>query len=192
MLRGKVDGLGGVLAALDDVEKKAARKGIRRGVTDGAQAVTRAAKANAPVDTKALKKALGYRVKSYRGGAAVVGVVGARRDQPGKPARFRLKVGTRRTKSGEVVDVYADRANYVHLVEFGARPHALGKGSSLTRAGRTASAGTGQSGAMHPGARPRPFLRPAYHANKAGVTAGIVRRVQQEIDKLARHGRGRR
>ena len=195
MLRAKLDGLAGMLGVLDDVEKKAARKGIRRGITDGSRAVLQAARANVPEDTKSLKKALGYRVRSYRGGVSVVGVVGARRDVKGdKKQRFRFKVGERTKADGTKADVYAVPANYVHLVEFGTQPHALGKGSSLLRVkrGRVTRRGAGQHGAMHPGARPQPFLRPAYHSTKGQVTAAVVRRVGEEIDNLARQHRGRR
>lgn len=63
---------------------------------------------------------------------------------------------------------------YAHLVEFGAREHAIGQGSKLERRtrrrGQAAVIGPGQqTGRKHPGARRNPFLRPAFDATKTQV-----------------------
>jgi HK97 gp10 family phage protein len=178
-LKARLTGLNDIVRALDDIEKKAARKGIRKGINDGTKLLVQSARAYVPVDTKALKKAIGRRVKGYRSGKFVIGVVGARMDSPRKPKKFAKEV----VRRGERKTQYVVPAYYAHLVEFGTQPHHIGKGSSIRQSRR--------SGRMHPGARPKPFLRPAWDEQGAAAQALIRQRVKEAIRELANKARGR-
>jgi HK97 gp10 family phage protein len=99
---------------------------------------------------------------------------------------------TLRGKSTKVVP-----SNYVHLVEFGTRPHSLGKGARAKRKaskwGRERAAKPAKAGAAgnkHPGAKAKPFLRPAMRAAKkeAGQVAleRLGKEIQKEIERQAK------
>lgn len=80
----------------------------------------------------------------------------------------------------------SSRSN-AHLVEFGTRPHAVGKGSILEVFKRS-KAVKKQVGPMHPGSRPQPFMRPAFDTKKfeaVRVIADVTRReLGVELAKL--------
>jgi hypothetical protein len=59
-------------------QKKRATKAARKGVTYGNKILVRAAKRRTPVETKALQKNLGQKVKQYHKGIVVIGIVGPR------------------------------------------------------------------------------------------------------------------
>lgn len=70
-------------------------------------------------------------------------------------------------------------AFYAKFVEFGTAPHAVGKGSDLTRAsGRPGK----QTGGLHPGARAKPFLFPALEAQHDAVIEQVTGSVQSAIE----------
>lgn len=81
------------------LEKNAAKKVARKIVTAGAKVLVRAVKDAVPTASGALRKAIGQKVKVYRGSA--VGVVGAR-------AGF-------------------DADKYAHFPNVGTRPHKIGR-----------------------------------------------------------------
>jgi HK97 gp10 family phage protein len=84
------------------------RRVVRRPLTAALTPINKAAKREAPKDTKALSKSIGKRVKVYRGG--VFGAVGPRTDERYTVTDDR---GRRRVPS-----------RYAHLVEFGTRNRA--------------------------------------------------------------------
>jgi HK97 gp10 family phage protein len=61
-----------------NTRKKLLTKAARKGVTAANKILVRAAKAKAPTATKALRKNLGQKVKQYRKGTVVLGIVGPR------------------------------------------------------------------------------------------------------------------
>ncbi len=158
-------GFANAAQAIVDLERRAGRKAVKQGVNDATKIVLAAAKAGVPVDTAALKKSLGRKVVSRE--TAAIGVVGARKDAKGRPAKFRRTVRRRHRGKDEVVDP----AKYVFLVERGTRPHAVGKGDSLTR-GKKA-----QSGKSHPGTQGSYFMTRAWVATEAAARAAVVARV---------------
>lgn len=167
----------------------------------GGKVVQRAAKPLAPrrKGSGALRRSLGVKAKrGTRGKTISYAVVGPRKsvrktitlngnkafidatDKSGKATRKAIIVGGRQVT---VVPAF-----YAHLVEKGTRPHSLGRGSLLARRGK---GGAGQgAGKRHPGARPRPFLGPAYEGSKDAVRAVMLRtaadEVQKELVKAAR------
>ena len=161
LLRAKPRGFDAAAAAVTTLATKTVRKGLRKGVTAASKVLLAAARAGVPEDTKSLKKALGRVVRGYQGGANVAALVGARRDAPGKPAKFRRVV----VRAGSKRQTVANPANYVLLVEKGTKPHALGKGSR--RVARRPGGKTIQTGRVHPGAAANPFLKRAMDASRA-------------------------
>ena len=176
-IRGKLDGLDAAIQAVADFDAKAARKAARAGVDDATKIVLAAVKGKVPTDTKALKKSLGRKVKTYKRGAVVYGVVGPRRDAAGKPAKFR----TERVRKGRKQAAVVNPANYAHLVEFGTRPHPIGIRASKAKGKRT--------GANHPGAAPKPFMRPGYAESKGPAAAAVKKRLA-DAAKAYRPGKG--
>lgn len=187
-LKTNLAGLADVYKALDDLGKVAAPEGIRKGLGDATRTLLGSAKAKVPTDTKSLKKALGRVVRKFKVGRGYHGVVGARMDAPpkrgrkAKAARFTHK----KAQKGYQKERAVVPANYVHLVEFGTQPHAVSGGAEVGRRGKPT---VGQAGKPHPGARPQPFLRPAYDEVKGDVLALIKARVRDEIHALAAKAR---
>lgn len=142
-----------------------------KGARAGAKVVQRAGKSAAPKrrGSGALKQSLGVKAaKGKRGKTLAYAVVG-----PRKKFRKTVTVGGRTTT--------AVPAFYAHLVEKGIRPHSLKKGSLLARRNKKA---VGQGvGRQHPGAKPRPFLGPAYESNKGVIRDVMLRTMAEEITK---------
>jgi hypothetical protein len=167
--KAQVSGAVTAVKNVPSVVKKAARKGMNQAT----KRVLAEAKANVPEDTKALKKALGRKVKVYQ--QAVIGVIGARRDVKGKPRKYAREVrrGGRRRKLEMVVP-----ANYLLLVERGTRPHAVGKGSSLSRGEKS------QTGSTHPGTKARPFMLRSWLRSEDEAKRLVLAEVPLELARL--------
>jgi HK97 gp10 family phage protein len=177
-LRFKTKGVPELIKALREADKKIAKRAMNKSVREATKPILKDAKAGVAVDTKTLKKALGTKVKVYKGGAGAVGLVGIRKDKKGKPVKHKRKVGT--NSKGE--DVYRDPVKYAHMVEFGTKPHTVAKGDMLARKGRKHR--ERQIGKKHPGAKPQPFLRPALDKNKGQVKATMVRVLKTALDEV--------
>ncbi len=184
----RITGLDAAIEALRSLDRVIARKAVKDGVGDWAKATLAIAKenlkANRSIDTRTLLKSLGWKVKTYTskkdGSKVVFGVIGPRRDRKGKPAKFRRVVVRRGSKKQS----QAWPENYARLVEYGTDPHAIGSGDTLGKA--KSKKKRRQTGRLHPGGAPKPFLRPAADATK-GLAAGMVaRRIDTAIKALQR------
>jgi HK97 gp10 family phage protein len=181
-----VEGVPELLGRLRAFDRRYARKNLRRGIELAARLVLRTARAFAlgPRDTGSLRKSLGVKIRSYRGGESIVGIVGARKDTGKDVARGRIR-HTRTVTGGRGAVRKIVPANYVHFVELGTRPHALGKGSTLDRMRRGKLVrGKGQFGRRHPGSPARPFLKPAYQANKSAIETTIRGQLLKAIEEV--------
>lgn len=166
-----------VAAALKALGPKLARGPGRRGITKAVQGLTKRAKANVPVETKTLEKSLGTKVKAFRDWTGYYGLVGARKDaraKPGKPVKPRFSRYVMRP-SKRAVDKWgwAVPHKYLHLVEFGTRPHAVGAGSSLKKGI--------QRGPRHPGARKNPFLEKTITDGRAEAVAAVAGELKKAL-----------
>jgi HK97 gp10 family phage protein len=124
----------------------------RRALASASTLTLRAAKQRAPVETGLLRKSLGKKTKTYPNKGTVVVAIGPR-------------TGFRRLVRVKGKLVRRNPTKYAHLVEFGSRPHTVGKGSSLRK--------RRQRGVMHPGVAARPFLRPALDTTAQAAIAAF-------------------
>jgi HK97 gp10 family phage protein len=162
----KIDGgkeLSRKLFLLGDRAKSALTGAVRA----AAKPIVDDAKARCPVRFGALRESIGLAVRFYSRSGTAVAVIGPRVEYKASG-----KGGKMFAVKGKVIP-----ANYAHLVEYGTRPHAIGKGSQLERT--TASTKGRQTGLMHPGAKAQPFLRPAFDSNKQNAE----RIIQDELTK---------
>lgn len=114
-VRVRLTGFRQIGKALDHLEKKSAKKVIRKGATKGIQVYTKALKDRAPKQTGLLKKSIGSKVKSYRGGATVLGIAGARVGfRREVEVKIRNKKGTRIVARKKEI---RDPSKYAHITE---------------------------------------------------------------------------
>lgn len=172
-------GFAEVVQTLNGLKQSMRGRILRKAVTKAVQPITKDAKARAPVEDGYLKKSIGYRIQSYKKSGAVVGVIGPRTGY-----KKNRKTGKRElTALGKKLqkETYKRPTYYAHLVEMGTQPHAIGKGDSLKK--------NRQAGKLHPGARPKPFLLPAWRAGKARaeqtLLVEIAAGIERELAKLA-------
>lgn len=93
--------------------------------------------------------------------------------------RKSLKVSTR-SKNGTVTAVLkADSrvAPHAHLVEFGTRPHKIKprNGDALVIGGHVVA------DVEHPGARPKPFLRPSFDSKAPQAIAAVAEQIRKRL-----------
>lgn len=156
---------------LERVERTAKKRQIaQKAVRAGAKLVQQAAKARAPKRKRsgALKRSIGIKAaKGRKGKTLAYAVVGARR-----------KVITR-YKGRKTVP-----ANYAHLVEKGTKPHSLLKRAkgALAKLKRLAQVKAGV-GRQHPGAKAKPFLRPALESQRQAAYSVMLRTLAAEVEK---------
>ena len=180
----KVEGMREVLAALEELPKRVRKNVVRRSLYAGATIVRDEARRRVPVRTGALKKTIIARTnkpkKSYPDLFFGEVAIQSQAFNFGKKGRARkVKKDPMRTRKYYRGEIYP--RNYAHLVEFGTAPHATGRG--------------GMGGRMHPGARPKPFMRPAYESKKHEAVEVIrksaLENIDKEVAKLAAKGKGK-
>jgi HK97 gp10 family phage protein len=100
--------------------------------------------------------------------------------------RDSVRVGSRVRRDGKVVAYVRaggkKDAYYAHMVEFGTRPHKIGKvGRMLWINGRWVYAPVN-----HPGSRPRPFMRPAADSTAQTATVAVGNKIKSILE--TKHG----
>lgn len=70
-------------------------------------------------------------------------------------------------------------AFYAHMVEYGTRPHTI----KAKRAQALFFNGKAVKDVAHPGARPKPFMRPAADAGLAASVAAVQQKVRERLTK---------
>jgi HK97 gp10 family phage protein len=148
-----------VVGRLRDLDKKAARAAVRKGLNEVTKVVTKDAKANVPKGTGLLRKSIGRKIVVSRGGAKLLGVV-----KPRGGAKFT------KTVNGKKVNPI----RYAHLVEYG-RVRVFVKNKKVLAANGKFF------GASAKAVAPRPFLRPAWDKNKGAAVALVSAQVQRAI-----------
>ncbi len=92
-----------------------------------------------------------------------------------------LKITTRKSKGQVIAKIVATGAHrsIAHLVEFGTRPHQI----KAKDGGAIAFGGGMFSHIDHPGARPRPFMRPAFDAKAEDAVIAAGEYVKKRLTK---------
>ncbi len=146
-----------VKGTMEYLWKTASKSAVRRGLYAGAVLLRDEARRRVPIRTGALRRSIEAVTTNEFG-------PDGKRDQPVGRVRISKKIfaivsgkngqtKARLLKGAKNIKGRAYPRNYAHLVEYGTRAHFLGSSSS-----------TGHK--MHPGARPKPFLRPAWDAKR--------------------------
>lgn len=167
---------------------------VRRGLYAGAVVIRDEARARAPKRTGALSKAI------------VAETRGVGRDSRGRPSKHvavvtiakkaytvgkggRARVAKR--EPGQTMPYRRGQIyprNYAHLVEYGSGAHAI----RARRAKRLATPYGAFLEVWHPGARPRPFMRPAFDAKVREAEAAFARVIGDEVKKAVARAQARR
>lgn len=153
-----VKGLAQLQKLLDEFAPKIQKNVMRGALRAGAKVIETAAKAGAPVGAPS-----GEGAKIYGGTAgALRDSVRVRTDSKGGKVTASVLAGGKRKRGPDVF--------YARFVEYGTRPHTI---TAANRKGLSFGGLFFQS-VDHPGARPRPFMRPALdtQAGAAVVAAG--------------------
>lgn len=170
----------------DQVSKKAQR----RALAAGAVVVREDARRRVSVRYGALKKSIvsgtrrSQKSKEYYG-YVTIAAKAFRVNAKGKAKAVSSKVQTLRKKKYVRGEVYP--RNYAHLVEFGTSPHSIKSGTTNKGvAGYLNRWGAELDGRLHPGAKPKPFMRPAVDTNGEAISAAIEKVLREAIEKEAR------
>lgn len=142
-----------------------AKAQIKKAMEASANEIVAMMKSLVPVDDGTLRDSIGWTWGKVPKGALTLGSI--------------AEAGL----GGEMtLTIYAgnDDAFYARWVEFGVRPHAVGKGSDI-------SIGTGQKqfGDMHPGTVKQPFFFTSYRANEKRAKSRIRRAVNKAAKEAA-------
>lgn len=180
-----VTGAAALKLTLDDIVGKVARRAARKSLEEASKVVLEAAQANLvaneSVETKSLFKSLGRRVVALKSGGGYVAIIGPRYDTRKKIAAGQRRFGKWKRRKGSRKPRFMNPVKYARLVEFGTRPHRTFKGSTSrgTKGEQQAkfeAGGLFEHFSMHPGAKPKPFMRPAYDSTRRQVMAIQKRR----------------
>ena len=153
----QMQGIEEMTKKLEKLGTRVALRGPAAAVRAGSSVIIKEMRRRAPVETGSLKKALGQKVKNYRGSGTVTSIVGAR------SKRYETAKGKR------------NPAYYAHLIELGVKPHRTGKKKFGYRRGR----------GMHPGFRAQPFMRPAWDAAAPRARKATIDKMKQVFEKEA-------
>ncbi len=129
---------------------------LRRSIRAGIKVVLDQAKLNVPIESGLLRKSLGIQFRR------------------GRPGVVKVQMGPRKNRDKKKDPWYA------HLVEFGTRSHSVRKRDFLSRARRSGRQTRGAK--LHPGARARPFLRPAFDTKAQAAIDKFRDEVFRNID----------
>ena len=146
-----------MVSKMSKLSKDFAKKAPSSIVRAASKPIIKEMRKRAPVRFGYLKKSLGVRVKSYAKDGNKTAVIGAR-----------SKTYKKTTKGGKVINI--NPANYSHLVEFGTSRHSYR--SIFKKA--------------HPGATPKPFMRPAWSASTPAARREMVNKATQLFEKYAK------
>ena len=157
-------GTGEMLRILDLIAIDQRAKAIKGAVTAAGTPIIKSMKATAPVRTGLLRLAFAQRVKMYKRTGTAASAIGARLEVRGRKAES--------IRGSSSAAAKAIPANYVHLVEFGAKSHGPIRPKSKGGA-KALNLGADSGGLVsivrrHPGLSGKGFMRRAFrqHAGR--------------------------
>jgi len=157
----QVEGLGDILASLRLLEKRIVNGGVSKALRAASKPIVEAMRAEVPVETGALKKSIGLKLRTYKGKRRV-SVIGARKRPYQTPLGKRVP------------------ANYAHLVEFGVAPHdtreqkkVMGLKGVKTRVGKKPR--------MHPGHAGTGAMRRGFERAGPAAKAELIRVLKETV-----------
>lgn len=154
---------------LTDLDKRAGRAGVRKGLNELTKKVMWAARGLVPRRTGLLKKSLGRKVIVTRGGKRLTGIVKPRRGD----------------KFATVVDgKKIDPRKYAHLVEFG-------RVSVTVKKKKVLADGKVIFGKRVKAVSPQPFMRPAWSENEASAVPILHRWLTEALASAWARSRAR-
>lgn len=183
----KVKGLRELQRFLEQLPPKLEANVMRGALRAGANLVAADAKARVPVKTGRLRESIRVSTRRSNGTVFASVKVGDR--------RARKKVSQR---NGGGVRVQYENPFYAHFVEFGTQAHRIGvkyakalvlrpnARATAGVAGRWVRAGMLAKGVSHPGARPKPFLRPAVAAKSDEAIRTVANTIKRRLQR--KHG----
>lgn len=144
-------------AMLQSLAPKIEKNIMRSALRAGAAVIAKEVKANAPVGPTSSENARLY--GGYAGALRDSVRVSVKVEKGGRILAA-VKVGGKGKKGAD--------AFYAHMVEFGTKPHLI----KPQNARALSIGGAPLAAVMHPGARPRPFVRPAFaHKTQEAIEA---------------------
>jgi len=163
--------LKGLLSLMEHIDTKVKREGLKNALQAAGKIVVTAAIKRVSIKHRVLQNALDIREKVVlkKSEQYAYAVIGPRR-------RAGVKIG----KLEHIPTKYA------HFVEYGTAAHPIGAGDVtnellLTRKDKDYKA----EGKMHPGGRPKPYLRPAWDETKDQALNIIAAILGEAVDKGA-------
>ena len=165
----KIEGLTELAGQLEKLKKTAQGAEVRAALLDGANLISDAAKARAPVAPYAT---------NYRGRAIA----------PGGLKRSIAAAAGRQFKTFLQAYAYTLRqaAPHAHLVEFGTKTHKIKPKTKKRLLFGNNGFFISSKGVTHPGSRPIPFFRGAIRAQRNNVKRLLESRVKAAFDALGR------
>lgn len=183
----KVDlsSLKNLIEEIKKIENKVRNKAVRTALNKGAKIFVKAArnKAKEPPRiqprgkngkiirkkmiklSKTLSKSIDVRVKQFRTTGNAYAIIGPKR-RAGRTVKGEIKVPSK----------------YAHLVEFGTAPHPIVRKNRTVKKFVTKFLNFKFLGSHHPGARPKPFMRPAYDQTRFQMLAKIEEILKNGIE----------
>lgn len=168
---------------------------LAAGMDKATSKIANDARARAPKDDGDLKKSLGNKVKTYRDGAVVLGLIGPRKGafasgEGGKRVKIRRNKGESGREYNKRTKGEKKPSQYAHLVEFGHRsvhgggslPNYGGKVKGVwnkVNAGKSIRAGTVSATSF---VAPRPFLRPAFNGGISNLETTLADVTKQAME----------
>lgn len=172
-------GVDDLIARLRGLDDKLHNKVSRAALRYAAGPMITAAKINAKSSerTGQLRKSIGLKVGFSRRKKIWYVQIGPRYG-------FEVEREVYSEELGRNVKVRINPVNYAHLVEYGTKPHWLGKGQNTRKRTRSALLrALGGGGGMHKGAEAKAYLRPAYDAKNGLFEKRLSEKLMQLLEK---------
>lgn len=182
----RVKGLAELQKYLNELPARMEANVLRSALREGAKVIAEEVKSRVPKNTGKLRDSIRISTRSRRG--TVYAVVSA-----GKKGRKHVTQG----KNGRFNVAY-DHPYYAPWVEFGTKPHKIGAKFAkalVLRSNKRASSGTAKrwmrgeaiiKGVDHPGAKPRPFMRPALDGKAQEALIAVGNAIRRRLS--TKHG----